>query len=97
MDPADLQPKFNRPVAEPYLFPEPDAVTAVQVAEVFATHPNIAYPELRVKSGDHIGLVNSHLARAGVVITTGESLEAALGFAHKVAAEIPIDFLQDAL
>ena len=96
VDPTDLQPKFNRPVAQRYFFPRPGVVTAVQGAETFTNHPDVAYLELRVKPGDRIGPVDSHPARAGVVITTGESLEAAVGLAEKVAAEISIDVQADA-
>lgn len=90
VDPTDLQPKFNRPVAQRYFFPEPGVVTAVEGAEAFADHPDVAYLELRVKPGDRIGPVDSHPARAGVVITTGETREAAISLSEKVSAGISI-------
>ena len=88
--PTDLQPKFNRPVAQRYFFPEPGVVTAVEGSDAFADHPDVAYLELRVKPGDRIGPVDSHPARAGVVITTGETREGAIALAEKVAAGISI-------
>lgn len=90
VDPADLQPRFNRPVAQRYFFPQPGVVTAVEGAEAFADHPDVAYLELRVKPGDCIGPVDSHPARAGVVITTGETREGAVALAEKVATGISI-------
>lgn len=88
--PTDLQPKFNRPVAQRYFFPKPGVVAAVEGAVAFADHPDVSYLELRVKLGDRIGPVDSHPARAGVVITTGETREAAVLLAEKVVSEISI-------
>lgn len=90
VDPADLQPRFNRPVAQRYFFPEPGVVSAVDGAEAFAEHPDVAYLELRVKPGDRIGPVDSHPARAGVVITTGETTQAAVELANHVVSSIRI-------
>lgn len=90
VDPAALQPKFNRPVAQRYFFPEPGVVRAVDGAEAFADHPDVAYLELRVKPGDRIGPVDSHPARAGVVITTGETRDAAIELANHVVDSIRI-------
>lgn len=84
VDPADLQPRINRPVAQRYFFPEPGVVTAVEGAETFADHPDVIYLELRVNPGDHIGPVDSHPARAGVVITTGVTSKAAIELANRV-------------
>jgi biotin carboxylase len=88
VDPADLLPKFNRPVAQRYFFPEPGVVKAVEGADAFDEHPDVAYLELRVKPGDRIGPVDSHPARAGVVITTGETRDAAVALAEEVVASI---------
>lgn len=90
VDPTDLQPKFNRPVAQRYFFPKPGEVTTVQGVDNFVNHPDVAYLELRVKPGDRIGPVDSHPARAGVVITTGETRLAAIALAENVAAGISI-------
>ncbi len=90
VDPADLQPRFNRPVAQRYFFPEPGVVTAVEGADAFAEHPDVAYLELRAKPGDRIGPVDSHPARAGVVITTGATRGAAVALAEAVVAGIEI-------
>ena len=90
IDPVDLQPKWQRAVAQRYFFPSPGVVTSVVGTERFFDHPDVAYLELRVKSGDVVGAVDSHPARAGVVITTGNSLEAAVDLADEVVSTIRI-------
>lgn len=90
MDPAGLQPRFNRPVAQRYFFPEPGVVSAVDGAEAFAEHPDVAYLELLVKPGGRIGPVDSYPARAGLVITTGETTQAAVELANHVVSSIRI-------
>ena len=90
INPRELHPQFNRPVAQRYFFPEPGTVQAIQGMEAFTHHPEVAYLELRVKPGDRIGPVDSHPARAGVVITTGTTRTAAIDLAETVVAEIMI-------
>ncbi len=91
VDPAELTPKWNRPVAQRYLFPSPGVVRSVEVGERFADHPDVAYLEIRAKPGDRIGPVDSHPARAGVVITTGDTREAAVALAEKVVDSVVIE------
>jgi len=90
VDPDELTPKWNRPVAQRYLFPSPGVVRAVEGADRFAGHPDVAYAEIRVKAGDHIGPVDSHPARTGVVITTGETVESAVSMAKTVVDGIQV-------
>ena len=90
VDPEELIPKWSRPVAQRYLFPPPGIVKAVEGADQFADHPNVAYLEIRTKVGDQIGPVDSHPARAGVVITTGETAELATLLAEDVINRIQI-------
>ena len=84
VDPKELTPKWNRPVAQRYLFPSPGVVKTIEGAERFANHPNVAFLEIRAKTGDRIGPVESHPARAGVVITTGETEDSAVSMAKDV-------------
>ena len=90
VDPKELTPKWNRPVAQRYLFPSPGVVKAIEGAELFANHPNVAYLEIRAKTGDRIGPVDSHPARAGVVITTGETEDSAVSMAKDVINSIKV-------
>ncbi|MEA3643814.1 MAG: hypothetical protein VBE63_28390 [Lamprobacter sp.] len=77
-------------MAQRYLLPSPGVVTAIEGAERFADHPDLAYLEIRAKLGDRIGPVDSHPARAGVVITTGETREVAMALAEYVVERILI-------
>ena len=71
VDPEDLRPRFQRGVAQRYLFPAPGVVRRVEgVAEV-AGAPGVAFCQVRVKAGDVIGPMHSPPARAGVVMTVG--------------------------
>lgn len=90
VDPADLQPRFSRPVAQRYWFPEPGIVQAIEGADAFQDHPDVAYLELRVQPGDRVGPIDSHPARAGVVITTGATTQAAVELANRVVGSIRI-------
>jgi biotin carboxylase len=91
INPVDLKPKYQRPVAQRYLFPSPGVVTSVQGLDRLAGQPEVAYLEVRVKPGDYIGPVDSHPARAGVVITTGETCEAAVDLAEHVVNNVLIN------
>jgi len=71
----DLKPRFNRPVSQRYLFPEPGVVTAINGVEEVSTRPGIELCEVRVLPGDEISAIHNHPARAGVVIATGSSRE----------------------
>jgi biotin carboxylase len=90
VDPEELTPKWNRPVAQRYLFPSPGVVRAIEGADRFADHPDVAYLGIRAKPGDRIGPVDSHPARAGVVITTGETVESAVSMAKNVIDGIQV-------
>ena len=90
VDPQELMPKWSRPVAQRYLFPATGVVSGIEMADCFADHPDIAHLEIRVKPGDRIGPVDSHPARAGVVIATGDTVEAAVSMAENVIDGIQI-------
>lgn len=90
VDPVNLIPKFNRPVAQRYMFSRPGVVAHVDGEKSFADHPDVAFLEIRVKPGDYIGPVDSHKARVGVVITTGDTVDAAVSLARQVVDSIVI-------
>jgi len=77
-------------VAQRYLFPSPGVVRAVEGVNRFADHPDVAYVEIRAKPGDRIGPVDSHPARAGVVITTGETTDSAISIAEDAVNAIEV-------
>ena len=90
VDPRELTPKWNRPVAQRYLFPSPGVVRFVEGTDRFADHPDVAHLEIRAKPGDRIGLIDSHPARAGLVITTGQTAESAISIAESVINGIKV-------
>ena len=90
IDPLDLKPKYQRHVVQRYLFPEPGRVVRVTGADSVGQRPEIAYSEVRVAPNDIVRPVESHPARAGVVMATGETQEAALSAATAAVEEILI-------
>jgi len=90
VDPTDLVPKFNKPVVQRYLFPEPGQVISVDVPDWINTDPEVAYFELRVKPGDTVPPPIHHPARAGVVIATGLTSPLALAKAEAVVSTVKI-------
>lgn len=89
--PDELQPRFCRGVAQRYLFPNPGRVSSVDVPDWIRRDPDIALCEIRVQPGATIGPMASHPARAGVVIATGESREAAVTKAEAALSAIRIE------
>ena len=90
VDPRELTPKWNRPVAQRYLFPSPGVVRFIEGTDRFADHPDVAHLEIRAKPCDRIGLIDSHPARAGLVITTGQTGESAISIAESVINGIKV-------
>lgn len=90
-DPAELVPRHARGVAQRWLFPAPGRVVAIEGAETVAARPEVALCELRVAVGDEVPPVTSHPARAGVVIATGETREAAVAAAGDAVAAIRVE------
>jgi len=86
----ELTPKYHRHLCQRYLFPGEGEVVAVEGADEVASWDGIALCQIRVTPGDLVGNVNSHPARSGVVIATGESHQAALELAKKAVDTIKI-------
>ncbi len=72
-----LTPRFQKGVAQRYLFPAPGIVRAVEGEKEAREMEGIALCEVRVKPGDRVSPVDSHPARAGVVIAVGRDREEA--------------------
>ena len=73
LDASDITPRYNRFVAQRYLFPKPGRVVQISGADKASSMPGIEFCELRVGVGDTVKTIDSHPARAGVVIATGEN------------------------
>jgi biotin carboxylase len=89
--PSDLEPRFNRAVVQRYLFPKPGRVVSISGVDEVSAQPEIALCEIRVAPGDVIGPVDSHPARAGVVIATSDNVESALEKATRAIDTIKIE------
>ena len=90
IDPAELRPRFQRPICQRYLFPEPGEVVSVSDADSVARLPGVELCEVRVQPGDKVQPVNCHPARAGVVICSGETRQLAAARAEAAVAAVQI-------
>jgi biotin carboxylase len=91
LDPLALTPRFQKGVAQRYLFPEPGRVVRITGEEDVARRPGIVHCEIRVAVGDVIGPMDSHPARPGVVIATGDTREVAINRAVAAVKDICIE------
>src|SRR6185295_1543071 len=91
IDPANLWPRYQRFVSQRYLFPTPGRVTRVEGVEQVAARPGIELCEVRVSAGDIVKPMDSHPARAGVVIASGDSREKAMDSAISAVNDIVIE------
>jgi len=74
----ELVPRFERYISQRYLFPSPGRVVGIAGAQRASEQPGVVFCQVRLKVGDIVGPVNSHPARAGLVMATGESREEAM-------------------
>ena len=91
VSPRDLQPKYQQPVCQRYLFPATGKVVAVKGLHAVSAHEGIALCEVRLAPGDEVGPVNSHPARGGVIIAIGDTREEARERAESAVAVIDIE------
>lgn len=89
--PDDLCPTRSSGVAQRWLFPNPGRVRRVAGVEAVAAMSEIALCEIRVREGDLIEPVSSHVSRAGVVIATCATREQAVERARSAVASIEIE------
>jgi biotin carboxylase len=91
VNPEDLSPRFQKGVAQRYLFPAPGRIVRISDYSNLKNQPGIAFLQVRVNVGDTVGLIDSHPARAGVVIATGDTREEATHRAIEVIRNIHIE------
>lgn len=95
LDPAELLPRFERPVAQRYLFPSPGRVTAVEGVAEGAAGPGVVHCEVRVTHGAHLAPIHNHPARAGVVIAVGATVDDAVANARRAVESIRVETVPD--
>jgi biotin carboxylase len=78
VSPDDLAPRFERYISQRYLFPSPGRVVGIAGAQRASEQPGVVFCQVRLRVGDIVGPVNSHPARAGLVMATGESRREAM-------------------
>lgn len=91
INPSELVPKFQQGVAQRYIFPKPGRVVDISGVDAVAQQPWIALCDIRVSVGDIIGSYDSHPSRAGVIIATAETRQAAVERAVDAIDSIRID------
>ena len=87
---SDLMPRFQKGVAQRYLFPDVGRVVKISGVEDVAQRPWIPLCEIRVAVGDIIEKIDSHPARAGVIIATGNTRQEAIKRADNAIRDIDI-------
>ena len=89
--PQEILARESRGVAQRWMFPPPGRVSRVAGHAEVAGRAEVALCEVRVAVGDEVGRVDSHPARAGVVIATGATREQAIENAERAVADIVIE------
>lgn len=87
----DLIPRYQKGVAIRYFFPEPGRIVRIENAEQFKGRSWMHKLGFFVKTGDVVEPVTNHTKRAGFVITTGETRDAAIDRAMQVVESIKIE------
>lgn len=88
--PRELQPKYQRGVAQRFCFPAPGRVVSVSGVEQVRNRPGIAFCEVRVAPGDRVPPVDCHPARVGSVIAVAETRAEAVEAAEQAVKDIII-------
>lgn len=86
----DLIPKWQRGVCQRYLFPEPGVVCSIDGVEAVIESEGIRFCEIRTAVGERIGPIDSHPARAGVLMAVAETREQAISLAERAVQRISI-------
>lgn len=88
--PASIRVERETPVCQRWLFPPPGRVISVEGVDEAAAMDGVFHLEVRVGGGDVVGPVDSHPARAGVVMTEGATREEAQARAEAALGRVRI-------
>src|SRR5580658_1794048 len=87
----ELVPRFQRCISQRYLFPSPGRVVGIAGAQGVSEQPGVVFCQVRLREGDLVGPVNSHPARAGLVMAMGESRREAMERTQAAIESIEIE------
>jgi len=91
VDPDDLVPRYQHHLSQRYLFPGAGRVVSVTGDDEVAAWPGVEMVEIRVSPGDTLRSVDSHPARAGLVLVTGADRQEAMTLAKRAIEAIDIE------
>jgi len=85
--PADLTPRYERPIVQRYVFPPPGRIAAISGLDAARALPGILEITPSKAPGDVIPPATSSAARAAMILATGDTVaEAQANAAHAIAA-----------
>jgi biotin carboxylase len=87
----ELAPRYQRCISQRYLFPAPGRVVGISGAQRASEQPGIVFCQVRLTVGDVVGPVDSHPARAGLVMAMGESRREAMERTEAAIASVEIE------
>jgi biotin carboxylase len=87
----DLVPRFQRYISQRYLFPSPGRVVGIVGAQAVSERLGVVFCQVRLGIGDLVGPVNSHPARAGLVMAMGGSRREAMERTQAAIESIEIE------
>jgi biotin carboxylase len=90
VDPADLEPKYQRPVIQRYAFPPAGRVVSISGAEEASRVAGIAEIIVTAKPGDVIPPAGDKRPSAAMVLATGPTREGALQAANDALSRLRI-------
>ncbi|WP_432738068.1 ATP-grasp domain-containing protein [Maridesulfovibrio sp. FT414] len=88
--PDEMTPKFQKGVAQRYLFPDKGRVVSINGVEEARKIEGIRMVEIRTEIGAEISAATSHPARSGVVMGVAETMEKAVENVEKAVKCIRI-------
>jgi biotin carboxylase len=86
--PADLTPRYERPIVQRYVFPEAGRIAAIAGLDEARALPGIIEITLSKSPGDVIPPATSSAARAAMILATGETVADAQANAARAVAAI---------
>lgn len=94
--PADLTPRFERPIVQRYVFPPPGRIAAIRGADEARALPGILEVLVSRSPGDIVPVAESSAARAAMILATGETVAEARANAERAVAAIHVETTQAA-